>query len=200
MGKILKPVSLVIGMIKREIRILGIDDSPFDKFRDRRSLVIGTFFRGGSSIDGVLSTTVAVDGNNATKKLEVLINRSKFKTQLRAVLLDGIAVAGFNVIDIQRLHRTTGVPVIVVMRDYPDLAKMKQALKRLMMGKKIQLIEKAGEIHRAGSIFIQVAGIDVEKAREIIRITCTRSNIPEPLRTAHLIAAGIKKGESSGKP
>ena len=187
-------------MLKREIRILGIDDSPFDKFKDKKSLVIGTFFRGGSSIDGVLSTTVSVDGNNSTEKLAALINRSKFKPQLQAVLLDGIAVAGFNVVDINKLYEKTKIPVIVVMRDYPDMIKMKAALKRLGMERKIQLIEKAGEIHRAGNVYIQVAGTSLEKAREIIRITCTRSNIPEPLRTAHLIAAGIKKGESSGKP
>jgi hypothetical protein len=36
-------------------------------------------------------------------------------------------------------------------------------------------------------------------AARIIQITSTRSNIPEPLRVAHLIATGIVLGESRGK-
>lgn len=187
------------GRVKREARVLGIDDSPFDKRKDRESLVVGTFFRGGSSMDGVLSTKVRVDGSDSTRKLSAMIQKSKFRSQLRAILLDGIAVAGFNVIDVNRLHRETGIPVIVVMRDYPDLEKMTAALKRLGMKRKIPLLARAGEIHRAGSVYIQPIGLPLEKAQEIIRLTCTRSHIPEPIRTAHLIAAGIKKGESRGK-
>ena len=87
-------------MVKKEARILGIDDSPFDKFRDKEVLVIGTFFRGGSSLDGVLTTTTAVDGSDATAKIIRMVKKSKFYTQLRAIMLNGIAVWGFNVVDI----------------------------------------------------------------------------------------------------
>ena len=65
-------------MIKPEARILGIDDSPFDKFKDKNTLVIGTFFRGGSSLDGVMTTTVAVDGTDATAKIVGMVKKSKF--------------------------------------------------------------------------------------------------------------------------
>ena len=64
-------------MMKTEARILGIDDSPFDKFRDKKTLIIGTFFRGGSSLDGVLTTTATVDGSDATAKIVGMIKRSK---------------------------------------------------------------------------------------------------------------------------
>ena len=54
--------------MKKEIRILGIDDAPFDKFNDKESLIIGTLFRGGSSIDGIMSTKATVDGIDSTGK------------------------------------------------------------------------------------------------------------------------------------
>jgi hypothetical protein len=38
---------------------------------------------------------------------------------------------------------------------------------------------------------MELAGITKETAQQIIRLTSTRSNIPEALRVAHLIASGI---------
>ena len=55
--------------MKSEIRVLGIDDSPFDKSTDSTVLLIGTFFRGGNFMDGVLSTTIQRDGDDTTVKI-----------------------------------------------------------------------------------------------------------------------------------
>ncbi len=184
---------------KKEIRLLGIDDAPFDKFRDRKTIIIGTFFRGGDFLDGILSTTAEVDGSDGTGKIIKLVQKSKFRTQLRAILLDGISVGGFNVIDIERLHKKTRIPVIVVMRRRPNSAKIHDALRKLKMGRKIRLLERAGPIYEEGKIFIQFKGIGLNEARKIIRISISRAYIPEPIRVAHLIAAGLVYGESSGK-
>ena len=186
-------------MMKTEVRILGIDDSPFDKFRDKKTLIIGTFFRGGSSLDGVLTTTATVDGSDATAKIVGMIKRSKFYPQLQAVMLNGIAVGGFNVVDIEKLHTATKIPVVVVMRDFPEVGKIKLTLARLGMKSKVKLIEKAGRIYKIDNVHVQLSGCTLQKATELLKISCTRSNIPEPIRVAHLIAAGIKLGESKGK-
>ena len=55
-------------MFKKEIRVIGIDDAPFRKFSKGKVFVIGTVFRGGTLLDGILSTKVNVDGSNSTKK------------------------------------------------------------------------------------------------------------------------------------
>ncbi|MBU2561899.1 MAG: DUF99 family protein [Nanoarchaeota archaeon] len=184
--------------MKKEIRVLGIDDSPFDKFKDRYTTVVGVFFRGGSYADGVVSTKIRVDGVNSTKKLAEMVNRSRFKSQLKCVFIDGINMAGFNVIDIHRLHALISIPVIVVVRRKPDLDNIKRVLRRLGMESKIRLLDKAGPPRKAGKIYIQVAGISFEEAEEIVKITATHSFIPEPVRVAHLIGAGLVKGESKG--
>ena len=115
-------------MIKKEIRVIGIDDSPFNKFVKGSVLIIGVVFRGGSCLDGILSTKVKVDGNNSTKKLIELINKSKFKSQLRCIFLDGIALGGFNIVDIKELNEKTKIPVIVVVRHKPDIGAIKKTL------------------------------------------------------------------------
>jgi endonuclease V-like protein UPF0215 family len=40
-------------------------------------------------------------------------------------------------------------------------------------------------------IYVHVAGISAEDARRVLRLTSTRSNVPEALRVAHLIASGV---------
>jgi len=184
--------------MKKEIRVLGIDDAPFDKFSRGNVLIIATLFRGGQWIDGILSTKVKIDGNNSTSKLIRMVNNSKFKPQLQALLLGGIALGGFNVIDINKLNKKTGIPVIVVIRKYPNFVKIKSALKKIGKLSKYNLIEKAGAIYKIGKIFVQLAGLSLDDAKKILKITCTRSLIPEPVRIAHLIGAGIVCGESKG--
>jgi len=186
-------------MYKSEIRTIGIDDSPFKKFKKKNILVVGAVFRGGTLFDGLLTTKVAIDGNNSTKQLTHIINKSKFKKQLRCILLNGIAVAGFNVIDIKELNQKTKIPVIVVIRKYPDFKKIEQTLKRINKQKKYKIIQKAGPVTKIGKIYIQRKGISIEKAKQILKLTCTRSLIPEPIRVAHLIAGGVVTGESKGK-
>ena len=186
-------------MLKKEMRVIGIDDSPFNKFGKGNVLIIGAVFRGGSFLDGVLSTKVSIDGDNSTKKIIEMINKCKFKPQLQCIFLDGIAVAGFNVIDVKELSKKTKLPVIVIIRRKPNIEKIKKTLIKIGKKNKIRLIDKAGSVVPVGEIYIQLTGLSVEKAKEILKITCTRSLIPEPIRIAHLIASGITFGESRGK-
>jgi endonuclease V-like protein UPF0215 family len=186
-------------MYKKEVRTLGIDDSPFRKFTKSNTLIIGTIFRGGTLLDGILSTKVRIDGNNSTKKLIKMINKSKFKKQIRCILLNGIAVGGFNIVDIKELNQKTKIPVLAVIRKYPDFKKIEETLKKINKGPKYKLIQKAGPVEKVGKIYIQRKGISLEKAKALLKLTCTRSLIPEPIRVAHLIAGGIATGESKGK-
>ncbi|MBI2652724.1 DUF99 family protein [Candidatus Woesearchaeota archaeon] len=186
-------------MFKKEIRVIGVDDSPFNKFKDLKILVVGVIMRGGSWVDGILSTNVRVDGDDSTKKLIEMINKCKFKPQLQCIFLDGIAVAGFNVIDVKELNKKTNLPVITVIRRMPDIDNIKGTLIKINKKEKIKLIEKAGNVVRIDNIFVQLTGIDLEEAKKILKIVCTRSLIPEPLRLAHLIASGVTVGESKGR-
>jgi len=186
-------------MLKKEIRVVGIDDAPFDKFKKGQVMVIGAVFRGGSWLDGILSTKVNIDGNNATKKITEMINKCKYKPQLQCIFLDGIAVGGFNIIDVKQLSRKTKLPVMVIIRKKPDIKKIKETLIKIKKKNKIKLLDKAGSVIPIGKIYVQLSGLNIEKAKEILKITCTRSLIPEPVRIAHLIASGITFGESRGK-
>ncbi len=186
-------------MFKKEIRVIGIDDSPFNKFRDKKVLVVGVVMRGGSWVDGILSTKVSVDGDDSTKRIVEMINKCKFKTQLQCIFLDGIAVAGFNVVDIMELNKKTKLPVVIVIRRKPDIKNIKKTLIKINKRDKIKLIEKAGEVFKIQNIFVQRVGIEIDDLRKILKVVCTRSLLPEPIRLAHLIAQGVVLGESKGR-
>lgn len=160
-------------------------------------LVVGAVYRGGTCFDGLLSTRVRRDGRNATERLIAMLRHSKFLPQLRYAILDGIALAGFNVVDIRALHEQSGLGVMVVMRRSPDMRAIRRALGRLPgFERRWRLIQAAGPIHALAGIHCQLAGMDLEEARALLELTCTRSKLPEPLRAAHLIGGGLVRGQS----
>ena len=188
--------------MKSEIRVLGIDDAPFDR-KDNEVLLVAPFFRGGRLMDGLLSTKVERDGEDATVKTIEMINKSKFRSQLQAILLDGIAFGGFNVVNIQAIEQHTRIPVITIIRKYPDFEAIKATLQKLGMEQKYQLMELAGrpqsvEVNKT-KIWFQHIGCTKETAEEIIKLTTIHGNTPEPLRIAHIIGQGIVDGECRGR-
>lgn len=185
--------------MKGEVRVLGFDDGPFDKFKEVDCLVVGCVYRAGEYMDGLLSTRVKVDGSDSTRKLASCINKSKFKGDLKFILMKGLAFGGFNIVDIRKLYEQTGIPVVVVMRSYPRYSLFFRALDKLGLSRRKRLVERAGEPVEVGGLFVQFAGAALPEVRKLLRLTCTRSNIPEPLRVAHIIASGIVTGESRGQ-
>jgi len=193
--------------IKDEIRILGIDDSPFNFHKDKRVMLIGTIFRGGSWLDGILKSEIKVDGTDATEKIIEMIRKTKHK-DLRVIMLDGLTFGGFNLVDIEEIFKKTKLPVIVIIRQMPDFERIITVLKEINKNKedyefRLKCIKKAGkpkkvETKKGKFIYIQYIGIKFEDAKEIVKLSSTRSLIPEPIRVAHLIASGIVLGESRG--
>jgi uncharacterized protein len=189
--------------MKRQIRILGIDDAPFT-FHEKYSTIIGVIMRGGEYLECVLRSRVAVDGTEATTICTQMIQSTRHQKQLKAVMLDGTCLGGFNVVDIQMLSESTDLPVITITRDKPDFVKIKHALQKNFPDWKDRwTILQQGKMHmiptQHNPIYIKYSGVTLTEAKEIINISTIRGVIPEPIRVAHLIASGIIRGESYGK-
>jgi endonuclease V-like protein UPF0215 family len=181
--------------IKSEIRVLGVDDGKFIPHTSGTALVVGVVFRGSCSIDGVMHTHISVDGFDATEQIAAMVNASPHSKQLRLIMLNGITFAGFNIVDIQELHSATGLPIITITEDKPDLEAIRRALDHLPRAKdRWKTVLEAGQIYsiksKGRTIFTGLAGISLTDAAEIVELTATRSSLPEPLRVAHLIASG----------
>jgi endonuclease V-like protein UPF0215 family len=190
--------------IKNEIRILGVDDAPFDKFKDEKADLIGVVFRGGSYIEGVLKSSFEVDGDDVTESIIEMVKRTRHKGHLRVLMLSGITFGGLNIADIELLHRETGLPVIIVTRKFPDLPAMKKAIGNVKNPEsKLRRLLAAGDLHeielKEKTVIMQIKGLTLRDAQEIILRSTVRGLIPEPIRVAHIIASGITKGDSKGR-
>ncbi len=189
--------------MKAHARILGVDDAPF-KFTDEHVPVVGVVVRVPGYVEAVLTTRVHVDGTDATNTLAGAIGRSRYREGLALVLLDGAALGGFNVVDIDALSRAVRVPVATVTRDEPDLAAMERVLRRKFADWEARLeILRRHDLIRIETphkpLFATVAGMEPHELKEAVHRCTVRGALPEPVRIAHLVATAIVKGESKGR-
>jgi endonuclease V-like protein UPF0215 family len=181
--------------------VVGIDDGSFDKYRQASVPIVGAVFS-DLRLEGVLCGRVRTDGANSTREIVRMVAESKFAPQLQLVLLQGIALAGFNVIDLCELHERLAIPVMVVARRQPRLDRIRDALLTRVPGgaRKWALIERLGAMEPVAGVFVQRVGLDLREAERVVKKLSVNANIPEPLRTAHLIAGGVATGQSRGRP
>jgi len=180
--------------------VVGFDDFPFEHAHRSDVFVVGAVYA-GVRLDGILRGTVRRDGANATSALADLVARSKFAGSIQLVMLQGIALAGFNVVDIHSLSRRLSLPVLVVTRRPPNMETIRGTLLTHVRGgaRKWRIIGRTGPMEPVAGVWVQRAGISLHDAGDVISRFAIHGNIPEPLRAAHLIASGIGSGQSRGR-
>ncbi|MFW5946276.1 MAG: DUF99 family protein [Candidatus Natronoplasma sp.] len=191
-------------MLKDQVRAIGIDDAPFE-FSQKNVLVIASVVRAPNYLEGVLSTEVEVDGKDATEKLGNMISNSRFVDQASVVFLDGAAVGGFNLVDLEKLSDSIGIPLVTVSRERPDFERIRKAMKEHFDEWEARFDQmKSGKLYEIETehkpIYIQKEGIKIKKVKRLIDLFTVRGRLPEPIRMSHLVASGVVKGESHGKP
>jgi endonuclease V-like protein UPF0215 family len=186
---------------KRYSNIIGFDDAPFPKDHTGKVKVVGAVFA-DQRFDGVLIGEVEKDGFDSAEVLARLVGDSKFAEHAQLVMLQGIALGGFNVVDVFALFKSLGLPVLVVTRREPDMDAVRQALlDQVPQGKqKWAVIEKLGPMEAVGDIYVQRVGLSLEEAADVVDRFSPNSHIPEPIRTAHLIGGALVSGVSRGDP
>jgi hypothetical protein len=186
--------------VKRFSNIIGFDDAPFTPDYTGPVQVVGAIFT-GLKLTGVLMGEVEKDGADATEMLASLVAESRFAEHLQLVMLDGIALAGFNVVDVPALHQRLGLPVLVVMRKFPDRVAIQQALRKHVPdgAGKWALIDTLPPPEPAGQVYVQPVGLSLVEARAVVERFAIHGHLPEPLRIAHLIAGAVGRGHSRGR-
>ena len=184
--------------MKDDVRVMAVDDGPF-KFGDEATFLVGLVVRGKGYLEAMCSTTVSLERLDATATVADLVRGSRQLPQLKAVLLDGLTLAGFNVVDIEALHRGTGVPVLTVVDKVPDHGAIRKALESRYADweERFRLVCRP-ETHRVdlpdgGVLTCHVAGMSIEDARELLRVTTLRGHLPEALRMADTVASGLPR-------
>lgn len=141
------------------MNVIGFDDGPFDREHRGDVLLVGAMCS-GTRLDGVVAGRIRRDGADAARRIVQVLRASQFGESVQAVMLQGIAVGGFNVVDIHGLAKALDVPVLVVVRRPPDMTAVRAALfsdvphaRPRVPGatRKWKLIEAAGSLEPLGA-------------------------------------------------
>jgi hypothetical protein len=110
------------------------------------------------------------------------------------VMLGGLIISMYNIIDIERLHERLKIPVIGITfeesegldehirRVFPDNWKEKlEAYHRLGTREEVKL--KTGY-----NVFVRAAGVRTKDAKSAINKFLLQGSVPEPVRVARLLA------------
>ena len=180
--------------------MLGIDDGPFrrDGVRAPIAAVLLSLPR---RIEAVERSFVTVDGTDATDRILRLVRRTASVGDLRALLLDGPLVGGFNVVDLDRLTEELRLPVVTVSRHRPDLRRIREVLDRYFPrdgAERWRLLRRHPPRpwgRGPGPLWGTVLGAGRREAARLLDRAAVDGRWPEPLRLAHMVArAGSARG------
>ncbi len=189
------PTDATIGW-KKGVRVLGVAES-FDK-SESRSIMAGVVMRGDLRIDGFGVCTPTIGGSNSTEELFSMFSRLNRK-DIRAWMLGGSVVSWFNIVDISALHERTDTPVICVsyhpsegieiyLKEYfPDDWKTRLEILNRTGDRRVVQLETGHALH------LSVAGVGVSRAKKLLDKMTIDGRVPEPVRVARTIAAGLHR-------
>jgi uncharacterized protein len=179
---------------KSHPRVAGVDDGAFAR-GDRFAPIAAVFVSAPEHLEAAGVGRVRVDGTDGTRRVLALLRSLGPLGGIRAVLLDGAVVGGFNVLDLDAIHLATGVPVVAVTRRPPDFVRIARALRKwfprsaarrlaLLRRHRLFRVPTGGE-----PILAAAAGCTAADASWLVRRVTVRGYWPEPLRLAHLVAS-----------
>lgn len=182
--------------------LLGIDDGPFEKFRAGESTpIVGVMMEGADLVESVAITRFPVDGPDVSGYLADWIESLRIRPGLQGVVFGGITIAGLAVLDPMALSERLELPVVVVNRRAPSNRRLGEALRSAGLAERVTLLERAPAPFPVGErLHAAAAGASPEQVAQLVRGSVRKSELPEPLRLAHLIARAIVSGESRGRP
>ena len=185
------------GPLKKEARVLGIDDGPY-VIGSRSTVIVMTVYRLDGHIDGFISGQVTTDGDDSASVIAGLLKNSKYYQQIRCIISDGACLAGFNVLDLDLLYELTGIPIITASDETPRSEEVEKALKQNFddWSRRFDLITRHTPHEKYlpdGVCYIREKGISPNDADDIIERATVRGRTPEPIRLSHMVAAIIHK-------
>lgn len=180
--------------------LLGIDDGPFEKRRDRDVVVVGVVMEGPDLVEGVALTRFPVDGEGVTDFLAGWVGGLRVRPSLQGIVIGGITLAGLAVVDVPELAERAGLPVLVTNRRDPSDHRLDDALRAAGLAHRIETVRHCPPARPASDgLFVACAGIAPEQGAALVAASQRKAELPEPLRLAHMIARAVARGESRGR-
>ncbi|RLF58351.1 MAG: DUF99 domain-containing protein [Thermoplasmata archaeon] len=177
---------------KRGIRVLGIAES-FTKGRKKAALA-GVVMRGDLQIDGFAFSKITLGGIDATRGVIEIFQKLN-RSDINAIILNGCIISLFNIIDLEKVHDITELPLLcVTYEESPGIEKYLRDLDNSEF--RLRLYQKLGKreeiwLHTGKKVFVRYLGMKKKEASALLNKFTLQGSIPEPLRVARLLARAI---------
>lgn len=180
--------------MKSGTRAVGIAESyPGDRHgAGDRSTLAAAVVRADRTVDGLAFGTCTVGGTDATGSVRTLLARLD-REDVRYVLVAGIALAWYNVLDLRALAEAVDRPVVSVSFEASE--GLASALESEFAGD--DLAERLDTYRRqpdrtrvsvnGETVFVRSVG-PTDRAGEVVRAFTPEGGRPEPLRVARTAA------------
>lgn len=184
--------------MKPGVRALGVAES-FGSDRNRSTLA-GVVTRASRVADGFAFGTCTVGGTDATDAVADLVD-ALGREDVRYVIVSGIALAWYNVLDLSEIRRRAARPVVSVT--YEESPGLERALAAEFEGEELarrrEIYRRQPPRHRTSvndqTVFVRAVGLSESEARDVVRAFTPEGGRPEPLRVARLAARAADRLE-----
>jgi endonuclease V-like protein UPF0215 family len=185
---------------KRGIRIFGIAESF--KRSNSTSTLGGVVMRRDLIVDGIVFGNATLKGNDSTKSIHCMYN-SLQRDDINCIMLDGLIISMYNIIDGEQLNNTTGLPVIAIT--FEDSTGLEEHIRHHFLEeaeRKLEQYRKLGKrdlvrLKTDKLLYIRYWGLSLKGALNTLNAFTLQGSVPEPIRVAKLLARAQKNSNIS---
>ena len=183
---------------KKGIRGLAIAES-FSQ-NSKKSILSGIVMSTDLVIDGFVFGHSTVGGDDATDAILEMYEKLD-RQDISFLLISGIVISLYNIIDMKRISEKIGLPVIgvtyeessgiedAIKHHFPDSYKSKLTeYSKLVPRKKITL-------HTSYNLYVRNEGCTVLETKQLLDKITLEGSIPEPLKITQLLANTLLKSK-----
>ncbi len=176
---------------KKGIRVLGIAES-FRKEKTK-SILSGIVMRKDLIIDGIVFGNATIGGDDATQNI-ISMYKSLQRNDISFLLLDGLIISMYNIIDGKKIHENIGIPVIAIT--FKNSQGIENSIKKHFPSNYNDKLENLNKLGKRNSIllktnkflWIRIWGINLDDALKLLNAFLIQGSIPEPIKLAKLIS------------
>ena len=147
-------------------------------------------------IDGVAFGTATIEGDDATDSI-ISIYRSLDRGDINCIVLDGLIISMYNIIDGNYILKETGLPVVAIT--FEDSKGLEKSIKSHFPTKwqlKLEQYERLGQrekimLKTGKNLFVRCWGLSQHQALAILNPLTLQGSVPEPIRVAKLVARAL---------
>lgn len=163
---------------------------------DKRSKLSGVVIRRDFIIDGFVFGHCTIGGDDATDSILKMYYKLE-RDDINFIMISGLIISMYNIVDIVKIRKETGLPVIGVT--YDESKGIEDAIKHHFPGSYKSKIEKYSKLvkrskiilHTGYNLYLRTEGCTSKEARTLLDLFTLQGSIPEPLRIAQLLAKSI---------